>query len=192
MARTIVEIDKAWPDKLDPQKAWIISIERTGGQGGGFNVGYGFLRSVAGKDIDIRAELVKGAGTQKPRFCPGKSDKQCGEGKGSKTPTSLSLVCSEDITIGLVLDKSMRAEFDPAGPFSGGYLGADQDYFEATFVSPTTAYLKAQGGRFGADFVKEFNIHLLVRDKFPDGEENVTPIILDPEMRNPPPGFRDD
>ncbi len=184
MSRTIVEITAAWPDKEQPTTAWIISVGRTGGGGQGFAVSYDNLRVVNGNAIDMPSELAKGAGAKKAKFHPGKG----GKGK-RRMPTSLSLVCTEDVIIGLVLDKSMKAEFDPAGPFSGGYDGASDDYFEATYVTPSTAYLKARAGGFGDDYVKEFNIHLIVRNKFPDGEENETPIILDPEMRIPPPGY---
>lgn len=187
MARKIVEITGRWPGKEQPKKAWIISVERAGGGGAGFAVNYGNLRCVTGDAIDIRAELAKGAGNKKAVFHPGKGGKG-----GRRKPTALSLVCQEDIIIGLVLDKSMRAEFDPNGPFSGGYDAAGSDYFEATYVSADTAFLKARAGEFGEDYSKEFNIHLVTRGKFPDGEDNETPIILDPEFRQPPPGYGDD
>lgn len=182
MSRMIVEIKGSWPRPVQPQTAWIISVERSGNAG--FEVDYGSLRVVEGDAIDIRTELAKGAGTQKAKFYPGKGGKS-----KKRMPTSLSLVCQKDVIIGLVLGKSMKAEFDPAGPFSGGYDGADTDYFEATFVSPTTAYFKACAGEFGDDFCKEFNVHLITRGKFPDGEQNETPIILDPQIRMPPPGY---
>lgn len=186
MSRIIVEIAGRWPHPVQPTKAWIISVERSGGGGAGFGVSYGNLRKVNGDAIDIKSELAKGCGGKPAKFYPGKG------GKGKRMPTSLSLVCNEDMFIGMVLDKSMKAEFDPAGPFSGGYEGANEDYFEATWVSPTTAYLKVRAGEFGDDFSKEFNIHLITRGKFPDGEDNETPIILDPETRMPPPGYGSD
>lgn len=177
MARTIVELGKAWSGP-QPDTAWIIEIDAI--PGGGQSIGFAAKagRSVSGPNIDMAAELARGAGTAKLKSY---------KGNNPKKPSALSLCMDKDVMLGIVLGSKLGATFDDR-PFSGGYAGADGDYLGMTLVSPTTAYVVVPASKFGASYYKPFNIHLDVVGKNGNGEETVTQIILDPDTRLPPPG----
>lgn len=177
MSRIIVELDQPWSGPT-PQLAWIVGIAPTpgGGQGIGFSTTAG--RSVTGTSIDMKAELSKGAGNK-----PMKEQK----GSNREPPSALSLCPTGDMMLGVVLDAKLGAKFDTL-PFSGGYTGAGNDMLGVVRVSDTAAYMVVPASKFGTSYVKAFNIHLVVAGKYTDGQATVTRIILDPDMRLPPPG----
>ncbi len=177
MARKIVELTKAWTGPM-PQVAWIIGIAPTSGGGQGIGFANTAARTVKGASINMTAELSDGAGNKPPKEL---------QGSNTKKPSALSLCPTEDIILGIVLDIRLGATFD-ALPFSGGYDGAADDYLGVVRVSDTTAYMVVPASTFGPAYDKPFNIHLDVVGKYVDGQATVTQIILDPDIRLPPPG----
>jgi hypothetical protein len=161
-----------------PREGWIMEIilkDR-------LTFAYGNARRVS-VDDDFAGAMKEGAGCIPAKFHDGKDYR-----KGDRPPSALSIVSDEDVVIGLVLGESVGAIFDPAGPVSGGDDGSDKLFTDVTFVSPTAAYFAARVRQCGDHFVARFNIHLLVEGQFVDGTRTVTPIIIDPDIRNPPPG----
>ena len=145
--------------------------------------GYGMARRVAGGDA-FADEVKEGAGCSPAEF-------ESGPGDDKPRPTALALMSSgEDIALGFVLCPSVGAIFDPAGAITGGDPASEKIYTDVTYVSPHAVYCAARVGGCGHAFVARFNLHLLVEGVFPDGTSTVTPIIIDPEIRMPPPGYR--
>ena len=177
MSRTIIELEKPWGG-APPQLAWIMQL--TAGSAGGFS--YGNARKVAGEAIDIEAELKAGAGERPAEFQSGK------ESQGNP-PSALSLTGNETMYLGLELVGPKELEFDAAGPFSQGDAKAEQGFFNSVRIAPNLAYVIVNASEFGKEFVRKFNIHVVSNGSFPDGSASTTPIIIDPDVRIPPPGY---
>lgn len=177
MSRTIIELEKPW-DGPAPQLAWIMQL--TVGSAGGFS--YGNARKVAGDTIDIAAELKAGAGDRPAEFQSGK------ESRGNPA-SALSLTGNETMYLGLELVGSKDLEFDADAPFSQGDAKAEQGFFNSVRIAPNLAYVIVNASEFGKEFVRKFNIHVVSNGRFPDGSANQTPIIIDPDVRIPPPGY---
>ena len=92
-----------------------------------------------------------------------------------------------DFYLGFELKKSKKIDFDSSGPFSTGDSGA-AIYFAAadSFVDGDHAYFLVKGSSLTGSTVKPvpFNIHLVSHDEI-DGQDMVTPIIFDPDIRWP-------
>ena len=173
MSRMSVELTKQWPG-AQPQLAWIFSVGETAGKA--LNIVYKNAHSVTGA-INMPAELAAGAGNKAPVYASSPNR--------NPTPTALSLKANQDLILGFVLDAKMGAIFADA-PFSGGYRGAENDYYSVTRVSDTTAYLVIKGSSFGAgDYSKPFNIHLVAKGTQGNNVAYVTPLIIDPDTRWP-------
>lgn len=173
MSVTGVKLDGQWPGS-PPKLAWIFSLGETPGRA--LNIVYKNGRSVSGV-IDMPAELRAGAGNKAPVYNNAPNS--------NPTPSALSLSCNQDIYLGFVLDAKLGATFADV-PFSGGYPGAAADYLSVTRVSDTLAYVMVRAGSFGpGQFCKPFNIHLLAKGTNGSGVAYVTPIIIDPDTRQP-------
>ena len=173
MSRTSVALPGTWAGAA-PQLAWIFSLGEAPGRA--LDIVYKSGRSVSGA-INMPAELAAGAGNKAPVYnnAPNKNP----------TPSALSLSCNQDVYLGFVLDGKSGAVFADV-PFSGGYAGAATDYLSVTRVSDTTAYVIVKGSSFGpGDYSKPFNIHLVAKGKQGNGVAYSTPLIIDPDTRQP-------
>lgn len=179
MSRTIIELEKPW-DGPAPQLAWIMQL--TVGGNGAVGFSYGNARKVAGKAIDIAAELKAGAGDRPAEF-------QSGKESPGNPPSALSLTGNETMYLGLELVGPPELEFDADAPFSQGDAKAEQGFFNSVCIAPNLAYVIVNASEFGKEFVRKFNIHIVSNARFPDGSANQTPLIIDPDVRIPPPGY---
>lgn len=168
-----------WPGET-PQLAWVLKIGESAGKA--LNVRYTAAAKYTGP-IDMK-QLLKNNPGGKARFHKAANK--------NPTPTALSLRVEDDLYLGFILAKSMDVVFADV-PFSGGSAEATSVYYEVTRLSDTTAYMMVRGSQFPAGgCCYPFNIHLLAKGQFDDGVDYVTPIILDPDTRQPdgsgPPG----
>ena len=177
MSRIIVELNRLWNDPL-PQMAWIIGIGPIpgGGQGIGFAPTAG--RKITGSSINMADELDRG---------PGNTPLKQTSGPNPRPLSAFSLCPDGDLILGIFLDPKLDAAFDTL-PFSGAYANADSELRGMTRVSDSGAYMVIPASKFGSENLKEFNIHLVLTGKSIGGQTTTTRIILDPDIRLPPPG----
>jgi hypothetical protein len=110
-------------------------------------------------------------------------------GSNKHQPTAMSMRIDADMYVGFILSDKMGGQFADI-PFSGGAANSAEYWIAPTKVSETTAFLMVKGSMFDPNSCfHPFNIHLVATGTFSDGTAYRTPIILDPDGRQPDGGI---